>query len=34
VAEAIPADMPMPLGKEVDLLMMVDSEHAEEKWIQ
>ena len=29
--EAIPADMPKPLGKEVDLRMFVDSDHAEDK---
>jgi hypothetical protein len=29
--EAIPPDMPPPLGKDVDLLMMVDSNHAGEK---
>ena len=28
VTEAIPTDMPKPLGKEVDLRMMVDSDHA------
>jgi hypothetical protein len=31
VEEAIPLDMPPPLGKEVDLHMMVDSDHAGEK---
>jgi hypothetical protein len=31
VEEAIPPDMPPPLGKEVDLHMMVDSDHAREK---
>ncbi len=29
--EAIPPDMPPPLGKEVDLCMMVDSDHAGDK---
>jgi hypothetical protein len=29
--EAIPPDMPPPLGKDVDLRMMVDSDHAGEK---
>jgi hypothetical protein len=29
--EAIPPDMPPPLGKDVDLCMMVDSDHAGEK---
>jgi hypothetical protein len=33
VAEAMPADMPTPLGKNVDLQMMVDSDHAGDKWI-
>jgi hypothetical protein len=28
VEEAIPPDMPPPLGKRVDLRMMVDSDHA------
>ncbi len=32
VTEAIPTDMPMPLGKEVDIHMMVDSDHAGDKW--
>ncbi len=32
--EAIPPDMPPPLGKDVDLRMMVDSDHAEEKRTQ
>ena len=27
----IPPDMPPPLGKDVDLCMMVDSDHAGEK---
>lgn len=31
VTEAIPTDMPKPLGKEVDLRMMVDSDHAGDK---
>jgi hypothetical protein len=31
VEEAIPPDMPPPLGKDVDLCMMVDSDHAGEK---
>jgi hypothetical protein len=31
VTEAIPTDMPTPLGKEVDLRMMVDSDHAGDK---
>ncbi len=31
VDEAIPPDMPSPLGKDVDLHMMVDSDHAGEK---
>jgi len=34
VAEAITADMPTPLGKNVDPRMMVDSNHAGDKWIQ
>jgi hypothetical protein len=29
--EAIPLDMPPPLGKDVDLHMMVDSDHVGEK---
>ncbi len=29
--EAIPSDMPLPLGKDVDLCLMVDSDHAGEK---
>jgi hypothetical protein len=32
--EAIPADMPTPLGKDVDLRMMVDSDHAGDKRIR
>ncbi len=32
--EAIPPNMPPPLGKDVDLCMMVDSEHAREKRTQ
>ncbi len=32
--EAIPPNMPPPLGKEVDLCMMVDSDHAGEKRTQ
>jgi hypothetical protein len=31
VMEAIPTDMPKPLGKEVDIRMMVDSDHAGDK---
>jgi hypothetical protein len=31
VEEAIPPDMPPPLGKDVDLHIMVDSNHAGEK---
>jgi hypothetical protein len=31
VEEAIPPDMPPPLGKDIDLCMMVDSDHAGEK---
>ncbi len=31
VTEAIPTDMPKPLGKEVDIQMMVDSDHTEDK---
>jgi hypothetical protein len=31
VEEAIPPDMPPPLGKDVDLCMMVDSDHAGDK---
>jgi hypothetical protein len=31
VTEAIPADMPKPLGKKVDLQMMLDSDHAGDK---
>jgi hypothetical protein len=31
VSEAIPPDMPPPLGKDVDLRMMVDSDHAGDK---
>jgi hypothetical protein len=34
VEEAIPPDMPPPLGKDIDLRMMVDSDHAEEKRTQ
>ncbi len=34
VEEAIPPDMPPPLGKDVDLHMMVDSDHAGEKRTQ
>ncbi len=29
--EAIPPDMPPPLGKDVDLRMMVDNDHAGDK---
>jgi hypothetical protein len=32
--EAIPSNMPPPLGKDVDLCMMVDSDHAGEKRTQ
>jgi hypothetical protein len=32
--EAIPPDMPPPLGKDADLCMMVDSDHAGEKRTQ
>jgi hypothetical protein len=28
IEEAIPADMPEPLGKDVDVHMMCDSDHA------
>jgi hypothetical protein len=31
VEEAIPPDLPPPLGKDVDLCVMVDSDHAGEK---
>jgi len=31
VVEAIPPDMPPPLGKDIDLRMMVDSDHAGDK---
>ncbi len=31
VEEAIPPDMPSPLGKDIDLCMMVDSDHAGDK---
>jgi hypothetical protein len=31
VEEAIPLNMPPPLGKDADLHMMVDSDHAGEK---
>jgi hypothetical protein len=31
VKEAIPPDMPTPLGREVDLCMMVDADHAGDK---
>jgi hypothetical protein len=34
VEEAIPPDMPPPLGKDVDLHMMVDSDHAGDKRTQ
>ncbi len=34
VEEAIPPDMPPPLGKDIDLRMMVDSDHAREKRTQ
>ena len=27
--EAMPADMPKPLGKDINLRMLVDSDHAE-----
>ncbi len=32
--ELIPADMPLPLGKGVDLQMMVDSDHAGDRRIR
>ena len=32
VVEAIPPDAPPPRGKEVDLLMLADSNHADNKW--
>ena len=32
VVESIPPDMPPPLGKDIDLRMMVDSDHAGDKW--
>ena len=32
--EPMPADMPMPLGKDVDLQMMVDSDHSGDKRIR
>ena len=32
--EAIPADMPKPLGKDIDLLMFVISDHAADKKTQ
>jgi hypothetical protein len=32
--EAIPPDMPPPLGKDVDLRMLLDSDHAGEKRTQ
>jgi hypothetical protein len=31
VEEAIPPDMPPPLGKDIDLCMMVDSDHGRKK---
>jgi len=31
VEEAIPPDMPPPLGKDIDLCMMVDSDHTGDK---
>ncbi len=34
VEEAIPPNMPPPLGKDIDLLMMVDTDHAGEKRTQ
>ncbi len=34
VAKAIPTDVPEPLGKDVDLRMMVDSDHAGDKETQ
>jgi hypothetical protein len=34
VEEAIPPNMPPPLGKDLDLHMIVDSDHAGEKWTQ
>ena len=33
-SEAIPADMPTPLGKDIDLQMMVDSDRAGDKRIR
>jgi hypothetical protein len=32
IEEAIPADMPEPLGKDVDVRMMCDSDHAGDRW--
>ncbi len=32
VTEAIPTNMPTPLGKDIDIRMIVDSDHAGEKW--
>ncbi len=32
--ELLPADMPPPLGKDVDLRMMVDSDHAGDRQIR
>ncbi len=34
VEEEIPPDMPPPLGKDLDLCMMIDSDHAGEKRTQ
>ena len=31
IMEAIPPDMPMPLGRDVDLCMMCNSDHAGDK---
>ncbi len=32
VTEAILTDMPTPLGKDIDIRMIVDSDHVGEKW--
>jgi hypothetical protein len=32
IEEAIPVDIPEPLGKDVDVRMMCDSDHAGDKW--
>ena len=34
IKEAIPSDMPEPRGKEVDIRMFVDSDHAGDKRLQ